>query len=153
MNNKYIGIDIGTYNFAFTIDENSCYKHIHINFNNSKLSLFEIINLIINNFNFKNNYIIKIENQLKSNIKCIIIQTILETILNMNNIKYILINPKIKYKQLKSIYNNFNKKDLKNYININLDNCFYYIINYKLIESVKIDKMDDIIDSLLICLS
>ena len=55
-----IGVDIGIYNFAFTINENnSKYKHIHINFNNSKLNLFQTINLIVNYFNFKN-YFIKI---------------------------------------------------------------------------------------------
>lgn len=150
-----IGVDIGIYNFAFTINENnSKYKHIHINFNNSKLNLFQTINLIVNYFNFKN-YFIKIEKQLKTNTKCIIIQTILETILNINNIEYTLISSQIKYKQLKYIYNieHFNKKELQNYININYNNCLYYTITNKLIETNKVDKMDDIIDSLLLCIS
>jgi hypothetical protein len=150
-----IGVDIGIYNFAFTINENnSKYKHIHINFNNSKLNLFQTINLIVNYFNFKN-YFIKIEKQLQTNTKCIIIQTILETILNINNIEYTLISSQIKYKQLKNIYNieHINKKKLQNYININYNNCLYYIITNKLIENDKVDKMDDIIDSLLICIS
>lgn len=147
-----IGIDIGTKNFAITVcEKNGVYKHIHIDISDSKLNIFETICKIVTHFNMYK-YNIKIEQQLKTNYKCIKIQTILETILVLFQIKYQLIDAKIKYKQLRRVYDcKFNKKKLQSYIAINKDNCKYYKFISELVESSPILKMDDIIDSLLIC--
>lgn len=163
-----IAIDIGSFNLAFTIiNFNSSLKHYHINIlkfisksfiekNNLLPSIISIIlnHIIFNYFNFSDT-IIYIEKQLSSNKQCIIIQTIIETLLFINNFNYKLIAPSLKYKNIKNVIGKTpSKKDLINYVHFDLNNVTFLVYDHNsnslITNPDKVNKYDDIIDSLLI---
>lgn len=140
-----ISIDIGIKNFCILKMDELIINDIKI-FNINKDQLIDDVMNIINNFVLIHDNIdyIIIEKQLKNATNNIIIQYIIETILKLNNIKYILLNPKEKYKVIKKEYNvkNINKKKLFNYI----DESILIELLKKANSHNKIRKYDDIID-------
>lgn len=167
-----IAIDIGSFNLAFTIIPfNSSFKHYHINIlkfisksfiekNNLLPSIISTIinHIIINQFNNifdKTNINIYIEKQLSSNKQCIIIQSIIETLLFINNFNYKLVAPSLKYKNIKNVIGKTpSKKDLVNYVKFDLNNVTFLVYDHNSKSLINnqdtITKYDDIIDSLLI---
>lgn len=177
ISNIIFGIDIGTNNFSISIRnqsnitvvddyEKEYILHILIDLNSKlKLQLINKIKLIIETFillpyiNMLHIFNIKIniEKQVSFNSSCCKIQNTIETILNMYNIKYNIIDSKLKYNKLKEVYNldKIVKKDLIKYINLDKEKCLYYKINidnknnflYFNLNVKKNNKYDDIIDS------
>lgn len=166
--NIIAGIDIGERNTAITIYSNNnviCHYHYDITRGYTLKSLGRSLQSIIYDmlnetiFNKYNNIFIKIEDQVYKNRICIIIQTIIETILYMKNYKYKCINPRKKYANIKLVLGRVPlKRDLIKYIELDKSKFIFkqYNIKSSLFELKDIPlkiKYDDIIDSYLIAIN
>ena len=160
MNKIKIGIDIGVKNFSLCINENDIVsQYILLNLIDGK-DIIKKIKKVYDEFILKyigENVEINIEKQVtNATINCYI-QYILETILYLNNVKYRLINPELKYRNLKLIYNidRIIKSQLKKYIEIDITKSVKYTLenNVFIASNSQIKKYDDLIDAyILSCL-
>jgi len=88
-------VDIGLKNFCYIIHNNL--EIIDFNIITLKDSMLSIVKTL-NDFVKSLNVHWYIESQIKRNTRCVKIQTILQTIILLNNQKYEMIQPKMKYK-------------------------------------------------------
>lgn len=163
-----IGIDIGINNLAFTFSQSDSLTHYHIDItNNHKYSRKKLLQmnilpsvilnilkiLIFDKVDYKNTHI-KIEKQLNTNTNCVIIQTIIQTLLFVNNYRYTLVSPNLKYYNIKKVIGKTPlKSDLVKLVHINKNNCFFYLYDLttdSLVLSDTPSKYDDIVDSTLL---
>ena len=162
----YVSIDIGVKNFAYAMfKENDTQKYG--NDNNDKKQSIEIIDFNIieldksskgNNLiefliewfnNFKNLKCVIIEQQVKSNVKALIIQNIIITICVMKGFNYYVFNPKLKFK----LMNEKQKMNYKERKQKSIDYILMYLnkkhssLDLKL-KFMRFIKKDDVADAL-----
>ena len=146
---SYISVDIGVKHFAYAI----------IKQNNGVLSFdFDIIELNKNN-SLINDLIewfeklggikcVIIEQQVKNNVKALIIQNIIMTICILKGIDYYVFNPKLKFKLMgEKIKMNYKERKQKS-----IDYILMYFNKYNLIDMklkfMRFIKKDDVADAL-----
>ena len=148
---SFIAVDIGVKHFAYAVINN--------NDNNNNIADFNIIELNKNNNdlindliewfnNFENVKCVIIEQQVKNNVKALIIQNIIMTICILKSIDYYVFNPKLKFKLMnESIKLNYKERKQKS-----IDYIIMYFNKYNLIDLklkfMRFIKKDDIADAL-----
>lgn len=153
----YIAVDIGVKHFAYamfedfnrTMSQNSTgvinFDIIELNKNNN-----DLINDLIEWFE-KQNFCVKcviIEQQVKNNVKALIIQNIIMTICTLKGIDYYVFNPKLKFKLMnEKIKLNYKERKQKS-----IDYVLMYFNKYNLIDLklkfMRFIKKDDVADAL-----
>lgn len=154
----YIAVDIGVKHFAYCVINNDN--------NNNNISDFNIIELNKNNNDLINDLIewfnnfenplgskvfvkcVIIEQQVKNNVKALIIQNIIMTICTLKGIDYYVFNPKLKFKLMgESIKLNYKERKQKS-----IDYIIMYFNKYNLIDLklkfMRFIKKDDVADAL-----
>lgn len=163
----YIAVDIGVKHFAYaifedfnrTMSQNSTgiidFDIIELNKNNN-----DLINDLIEWFerqslsdqrDEKQNFCVKcviIEQQVKNNVKALIIQNIIMTICTLKGIDYYVFNPKLKFKLMnESMKLNYKERKQKS-----IDYIVMYFNKYNLIDLklkfMRFIKKDDVADAL-----
>lgn len=151
---KVVAVDIGVKHFAYAV----------IKQNNGVLSFdFDIIELDKNNClindliewfeKFKSVDCVIIEQQVKNNVKALIIQNIIITICTLKGIGYYVFNPKLKFKlmgdTLDTVHVKLNYKERKQK---SIDYILMYFNKYNLIDMklkfMRFIKKDDVADAL-----
>lgn len=152
----YIAVDIGVKHFAYAvIDENNDMDFKVIDFDIIELKN-DLINDLIEWFKeFKNVKTVIIEQQVKNNVKALIIQNIIMTICKLKGIDYYVFNPKLKFKLMGENM----KMDYKERKQKSIDYIIMYFNKYNLIDLklkfMRFIKKDDVADALnmgLMCL-
>lgn len=154
-------VDVGIKNLIFCIYNNNELLHnnkfkLTINEENFKKDLYIKIKLIYNYILKEYNpHLFLIEKQINKATNNIFIENVLIILCIDNNKDYKFINSSSKYIGLKKEFNikKINKRQLKNFINIDLNKCLSFLINEENeINIIKTDfkKMDDFIDCILI---
>lgn len=153
----YIAVDIGVKHFAYaifedfnrTMSQNSTgiidFDIIELNKNNN-----DLINDLIEWFE-RQNFCVKcviIEQQVKNNVKALIIQNIIMTICTLKGIDYYVFNPKLKFKLMnESMKLNYKERKQKS-----IDYIVMYFNKYNLIDLklkfMRFIKKDDVADAL-----
>lgn len=141
-----IAVDIGVKHFAYCVinEDEIDFDIIELSKNNN-----DIINDLIEWFKeFKNINCIIIEQQVKNNVKALIIQNIIMTICKLKNIDYYVFNPKLKFKLMgESIKLNYKERKQKS-----IDYIIMYFNKYNLIDLklkfMRFIKKDDVADAL-----
>lgn len=147
----YIAVDIGVKHFAYAVvekDEIINFDIIELNKNNDKL-----INDLIEWFNkFKNPLgsvkCVIIEQQVKNNVKALIIQNIIMTICKLKGIDYYVFNPKLKFKLMgENMKMGYKERKQKS-----IDYVLMYFNKYNMIDLklkfMRFIKKDDVADAL-----
>lgn len=150
----YIAVDIGVKHFAYAVFED--FKRTMsqnstgvIDFNIIELNNDKLINDLIKWFNnFENIKCVIIEQQVKNNIKALIIQNIIMTICKLKGINYYVFNPKLKFKLMnESIKMNYKERKQRS-----IDYVLMYFNKYNLIDLklkfMRFIKKDDVADAL-----
>lgn len=153
---SYIAVDIGVKHFAYAVLEKFKvidFDIIELNKNNNKL-----INDLIKWFNtFENVKTVIIEQQVKNNIKALIIQNIIITICKLKDVDYYVFNPKLKFKlmgeNMKMKESKIPKgKAYKERKQRSIDYVLMYLNKYNLIDLklkfMRFIKKDDVADAL-----
>lgn len=148
---SYIAVDIGVKHFAYAVVEDFKiidFDIIELDKNNDKL-----INDLIEWFEKLENILglikcVIIEQQVKNNIKALIIQNIIMTICTLKGIGYYVFNPKLKFKLMgESIKLNYKERKQKS-----IDYVLMYLNKYNLIDMklkfMRFIKKDDVADAL-----
>lgn len=148
----YIAVDIGVKHFAYAVFEKINdikveiinFDIIELNKNNNVL-----INDLIEWFNtFENIKTVIIEQQVKNNVKALIIQNIIMTICKLKGIDYYVFNPKLKFK----LMNENMKLNYKERKQKSIDYVLMYFNKYDLIDLklkfMRFIKKDDVADAL-----
>ena len=154
----YIAVDIGVKHFAYAVINNKEQSSLDPQGDND-ISDFNIIelnknnNVLINDLikwfkKFKNVKTVIIEQQVKNNVKALIIQNIIMTICKLKGIDYYVFNPKLKFKLMgESMKLNYKERKQKS-----IDYIIMYFNKYNLIEMklkfMRFIKKDDVADAL-----
>ena len=157
----YIAVDIGVKHFAYAVINN--------NDNNNNIVDFNIIELNKNNNGLINDLIewfkefknplgseeqssfvkcVIIEQQVKNNVKALIIQNIIMTICKLKGIDYYVFNPKLKFKLMgENMKMNYKERKQRS-----IDYVLMYFNKYNLIDLklkfMRFIKKDDVADAL-----
>lgn len=151
----YIAVDIGVKHFAYAIFEEGTMSK-----NSTGVINFDIIELNKNNNDLINDLIewfekqsfcvkcVIIEQQVKNNVKALIIQNIIMTICTLKGIDYYVFNPKLKFKLMnEKIKLNYKERKQKS-----IDYVLMYFNKYNLIDLklkfMRFIKKDDVADAL-----
>lgn len=152
----YIAVDIGVKHFAYCVinDYEIDFNIIELNKNNN-----DLINDLIEWFNTFENPLgseeqssfiktVIIEQQVKNNVKALIIQNIIMTICKLKGIDYYVFNPKLKFKLMgESVKLNYKERKQKS-----IDYVLMYLNKYNLIDLklkfMRFIKKDDVADAL-----
>lgn len=152
-NNYYVSIDIGVKNFAYAMFKNGFEI---VDFNIIELSKDNIINDLIEWFKKLKNFLgsedfikcVIIEQQVKNNVKALIIQNIIMTICTFKDIDYYVFNPKLKFKLMNEVV----KLNYKGRKQKSIDYILMYLNKYNLIDLklkfMRFIKKDDVADAL-----
>lgn len=156
----YIAVDIGMKHFAYAVFEDFNTEQSSFNPRVIDFNIIELKNDLINDLiewfnNFENplgsEVFVKtviIEQQVKNNIKALIIQNIIMTICKLKGIDYYVFNPKLKFKLMnESIKLNYKERKQKS-----IDYVLMYFNKYNLIDLklkfMRFIKKDDVADAL-----
>lgn len=147
----YIAVDIGVKHFAYAVindpqGDNTIadFNIIELNKNNN-----DLINDLIEWFKeFKNVKCVIIEQQVKNNVKALIIQNIIITICKLKDVDYYIFNPKLKFKLMgESMKLNYKERKQRS-----IDYVLMYFNKYNLIDLklkfMRFIKKDDVADAL-----
>lgn len=157
----YVSIDIGVKNFAYAMFKDGLKDDFKIvDFDIIELDNKNLINYLIEWFE-KQSFCVKtviIEQQVKSNVKALIIQNIIMTICTLKGIDYYVFNPKLKFKLMigfASQTKGMNEKQKMNYKERkqkSIDYILMYFNKYNLIDLklkfMRFIKKDDVADAL-----
>lgn len=152
---SYIGVDIGVKHFAYAILKQDLNQRceivdfdiIEINKNkdliNDLIEWFEKLEKFLGLINC-----VIIEQQVKNNVKALIIQNIIMTICTLKGIDYYVFNPKLKFKLMgETIKLNYKERKQKS-----IDYILMYFNKYNLIDMklkfMRFIKKDDVADAL-----
>lgn len=147
-----IAVDIGVKHFAYAIfdeDLNQRDKFIDFDVIELKQKDKDLIDDLIEWFKeFKSVKCVIIEQQVKNNVKALIIQNIIMTICTLKGIDYYVFNPKLKFKLMgESIKLNYKERKQKS-----IDYILMYFNKYNLIDMklkfMRFIKKDDVADAL-----
>lgn len=141
-----IAVDIGVKHFAYAVVEKD-----EIDFDIIELSKNsnDLINDLIEWFNkFNNLKCVIIEQQVKNNVKALIIQNIIITICKLKGIDYYVFNPKLKFKLMgENMKMNYKERKQRS-----IDYVLMYFNKYNMIDLklkfMRFIKKDDVADAL-----
>lgn len=156
----YIAVDIGVKHFAYAVlgknnNNNKEQSSLDPQGDNNIIdfNIIELKNDLINDLiewfkEFKNIKCVIIEQQVKNNVKALIIQNIIMTICKLKGIDYYVFNPKLKFKlmgeNVKMSYKERKQRSI-NYVLMYLNK--YDLIDLKL-KFMRFIKKDDVADAL-----
>lgn len=148
----YIAVDIGVKHFAYAVlgkNNDKDFKIINFDIIELNKKYNDLINDLIEWFNnFENVKCVIIEQQVKNNVKALIIQNIIMTICKLKGIDYYVFNPKLKFKLMgESVKMSYKERKQKS-----IDYVLMYLNKYDLIDLklkfMRFIKKDDVADAL-----